>query len=471
MNDNKNQNQPNPAASDYQKILDEYAASVKPGDADPEVEVKKPEIDLNITTSLKEAPVKPEENKIPEIKPDITEIIPSKPAETFLKSVNSPQLESPIHPSLAANLEGDDIPEKPIISSQPSEKIDKIVPPVIETEVKKPMENISNSVKTPIIEPPLPTSEISPPQKTPEEVKAEINRLLEDDDQSQTSSDSITPKTGSNMGKIFFIFALILFLAVAAGLAYFLFLIPSNSSNSNNSFNSVTPIITKTEDNTGSNTTGSGTCELNDKTYQVGESFASADGCNTCNCSSAGVITCTEKACADTSTVTSATKSATVTSTTKTAFQKMIANFTLYKDITSDERLMFTKEGNYWPSFTKSSDKLYSFVQKLIKGSIKTLVIDHNNLKSILTSEDFKNGYDYTFYLTPNYESWTSSEFKTLDYKDTGIGDFTPLYAYSDKLIWTTRNNCGGARSEDIESQKVQDQCNSLVQEIETAFP
>lgn len=165
------------------------------------------------------------------------------------------------------------------------------------------------------------------------------------------------------------------------------------------------------------------------------------------------------------------TKSATVTSSTKTAFQKMITDFTLYKDITSNERLAFTKEGNYWPSFTKSSDKLYSFVQKLIKGSIKTLVIDHNNLKNILTSVDFKNGYDYTFYLTPNYESWTPSEFKNLDYEDTGIGDLTPIYAYSDKLIWTTRNNCGGARPENIESQKAQDQCVSLIKEIETAFP
>lgn len=460
MNDNKNQNQPNPAASDYQKILDEYAASVKPGDADPEVEVKKPEIDLNITTSLKEAPVKPEENKIPEIKPDITEIIPSKPAETFLKSVNSPQLESPIHPSLAANLEGDDIPEKPIISSQPSEKIDKIVPPVIETEVKKPMENISNSVKTPIIEPPLPTSEISPPQKTPEEVKAEINRLLEDDDQSQTSSDSITPKTGSNMGKIFFIFALILFLAVAAGLAYFLFLIPLNSNNSNNSFNSVTPIITKTEDNTGSNTTGSGTCELNDKTYQVGESFASADGCNTCNCSSAGVITCTEKACADTSTVTSATKSATITSSTKTPFQKMILNWNLYKDISVSERVDLSGTGD-WMGNVKPTDSLYPFVRKMLKGSFKKLTISKENLKTIV------GNYSYTFYITPNYENWLNEKFQSdfiPEYSHSGIGEMSPLYAYSDKLVWRSFS-CGGVISADAE------ECVSLVKEIETAFP
>ena len=88
-----------------------------------------------------------------------------------------------------------------------------------------------------------------------------------------------------------------------------------------------------------------------------------------------------------------------------------------------------------------------------------------------MTDENFKDGYNYTFYLTPNYEKWTNTEFKNLNYEATGLGDLTPLYASSDKLFWTTRTNCGGARPIDIEGQKVQNQCDSLIKEAETAFP
>ena len=39
------------------------------------------------------------------------------------------------------------------------------------------------------------------------------------------------------------------------------------------------------------------TCQLNDKNYAVGESFKSADGCNTCSCTADFQIACTEMAC------------------------------------------------------------------------------------------------------------------------------------------------------------------------------
>ena len=38
-------------------------------------------------------------------------------------------------------------------------------------------------------------------------------------------------------------------------------------------------------------------CELNDKKYKIGESFAAADGCNTCSCEPDLTIACTEKDC------------------------------------------------------------------------------------------------------------------------------------------------------------------------------
>lgn len=43
-----------------------------------------------------------------------------------------------------------------------------------------------------------------------------------------------------------------------------------------------------------------GTCAYNGKTYAAGDSFPSADGCNTCTCSAGGAVACTERACAGT---------------------------------------------------------------------------------------------------------------------------------------------------------------------------
>ncbi len=39
------------------------------------------------------------------------------------------------------------------------------------------------------------------------------------------------------------------------------------------------------------------TCDYEGVTYQVGESFPSIDGCNTCSCSEGGLVACTERAC------------------------------------------------------------------------------------------------------------------------------------------------------------------------------
>lgn len=61
MDDNQNKNQPTPTSSDYQKILDEYAASVKPDDTQPSEnlpEEKVPVDSLKETVSLPPEPKK-----------------------------------------------------------------------------------------------------------------------------------------------------------------------------------------------------------------------------------------------------------------------------------------------------------------------------------------------------------------------------------------------------------------------------
>ncbi len=39
-------------------------------------------------------------------------------------------------------------------------------------------------------------------------------------------------------------------------------------------------------------------CDVDGVTYEVGETFGAADGCNECTCSEGGLVACTEKACA-----------------------------------------------------------------------------------------------------------------------------------------------------------------------------
>ncbi len=317
MDDNKNLNQPNTATpnnDDYQKILDEYAASVKPEDTKPEP--RKPEIDLNITTSLKEAPVQTEENKIPEIKPDITETISDKPVEnsspdpTYLKGINSPQLESPIHPSLAANLEAEDDPENSPAIVPTVENT--LTPPVTEiNEITKPVDNNSQSTKDIFNKPVQSEPENSPTQKTPEEIKAEINKILADD-----SNNSLPgQKTSAHPFKGLFFVSLFFFFLIIAAWIYFLFFYQTNNISKPTNQNNISPTPTEviSEEN----------CELNGFIYKVGESFNSADGCNTCSCQTGNNIACTEMACNISPTVIPATKSAsakTVTITpTKTA--------------------------------------------------------------------------------------------------------------------------------------------------------
>ncbi|KKR67568.1 MAG: Kielin/chordin-like protein [Microgenomates group bacterium GW2011_GWA2_40_6] len=84
--------------------------------------------------------------------------------------------------------------------------------------------------------------------------------------------------------KILFYFSLLTFLAVAVAIVY-----SFSKSQPSTAIPSPTPVPTETQSVT--------VCELNEKTYQVGESFPAADGCNTCVCQPDQLIICTEIAC------------------------------------------------------------------------------------------------------------------------------------------------------------------------------
>lgn len=149
------------------------------------------------------------------------------------------------------------------------------------------------------------TSQVSP--ESPQDIKQKIDEVLSyNTTNSVVNSNPDNPKT-SNFLKVIFTFSLIIFIAIAVGLAYFIF----NPVSKINLDFSKKPIETSTPSGIPAQTDV--VCELNGFIYNLNQSFPSADGCNTCTCVSANNITCTEKDCNTSVSTSSATISPTVT--------------------------------------------------------------------------------------------------------------------------------------------------------------
>ncbi|MFA5749917.1 MAG: hypothetical protein WC895_01705 [Candidatus Shapirobacteria bacterium] len=244
--DNPNDKNQSNHNNDYQDILNKYAASIK-SETNEETteETTDPQQFLKETNSLQIEPAVIETTPEPEIKTE-SESIPETPIETTPIIKPTPQTET--------------------ISGEPVEST--LEPPIPEPEFSEP--------------------EVSP--RTPEQIKEEVNQILD-----------IKPNS-LNLFKIFFIISFFIFITVIGILIYTFF---SNSNNSSSDDSSITPTTIISSDIF---------CELNGFKYQQGASFPSADGCNTCTCESENTITCTEKTCAPTPIATKsavATKSAT----------------------------------------------------------------------------------------------------------------------------------------------------------------
>ena len=142
---------------------------------------------------------------------------------------------------------------------------------------------------------PMPTvqTETNPPEpvsQDPEAIKQKIDEVLSYNSASSVvNSKSDTPKP-PNLLKTLFTLSLIVFVAIAMGLAYFIL----NPSLKTNPETKVVPTTAPVQSNI--------TCELNGFIYTLNQSFPSADGCNTCTCVSADNIECTEKICGDVTT-------------------------------------------------------------------------------------------------------------------------------------------------------------------------
>jgi len=219
--------------------------------------------------------------------------------------VDNPPTENPSKYDEVLNQYSQSKPEETVSESKSNLWTENL--PKTEPEIKTESIPETPIETTPIVEPaPQPEIEVTPEpeflNKTPDQIKQEINQIL--DDTPVDSSSTIIPpvKSKINIFQILFVLSLVIFLIVVSAVAFTYFKSQKSSTiddQSSTISSTPTPV-------------SSVTCTLNDKTYKVGEGFPSADGCNTCSCAEDGSVACTEKACESTS---SASKSVTPTAT------------------------------------------------------------------------------------------------------------------------------------------------------------
>lgn len=333
--DNKNNNQTN-LADNNQQILDQYASSIKADTPEtnsplnlPKSETKESLKDFNSTSIDTPTPTPLSENLEPSkslvedtspIVEDKTESTPELDFKTEPTNLIIPEPEVELKPELETklNLEPEPKPESESEEKYMSESETKTEPEAELKSVTDIEENLNiDSNAEPAIQ--TETNLPSPPSEDPEMIKQKIAEVLSYKTENNTQNpQSDKPKT-SRLVKFLFTFSLIIFLLVAAGLVYFII----NPNTKTKLDNPTTPNPTPVSTQTGV------TCELNGFIYNEGQSFPSADGCNTCTCESTGEIGCTEKDCTDI-TITSATKSAAKLTTTPISANKAELNTDSY---------------------------------------------------------------------------------------------------------------------------------------------
>lgn len=192
-----------------------------------------------------------------------------------LNSTETPKIPEP--ESTSENIHSLESSETPKIEENKQEITadPELLAPVAE---EKPTEVISEPEA---LAPPVPPIELAPESTLPE-----IPQV---------------PKE-NNFFKYLFFFSLFIFIIVLVSVIY-------SFINSQKSLSSsqVTPTIASSP-----TLAPSTVCQINDQSYQIGETFTATDGCNTCSCNADLTISCTEKTCTATPTAKlSPTKTAT----------------------------------------------------------------------------------------------------------------------------------------------------------------
>ncbi|HPJ16795.1 MAG TPA: hypothetical protein PK639_01015 [Candidatus Woesebacteria bacterium] len=196
---------------------------------------------------------------------------------------------------------------------------------------------------------------------------------------------TIPPESESNIFKYFFFFSLIVFLVVFGLVIKSIFF--SNITPQDSAKN-LTPAPSPTA-------TSGAVCLLNDKQYQIGESFKSADGCNTCSCGIDLTVSCTELAC-------DSTPTATPSATSVKSYKNSVFGFSFDypKTLTLTDQLPKTKT-----DYTSTKEKL-TLTDKINKYTVtihvlpdgfgpffpdRSFVLTYSNEKGLVVAEKKDN--------------------------------------------------------------------------------
>jgi len=204
-------------------------------------------------------------------------------------SDNNPQIDSQEYQDILDKYAKEIAKNPPEPQTPPEPNIDSL-PSDIELTQVPPTAPIPSS--------PPPQPEFEFPQPPPQEVTPvtpdlphELPPPLPPKDDIEPPIEEIPHSKPNPFLKLLFFISLLVFLAVILGLVYVYLIAPAQINQQN---------LPQTDQNTPTSIP-SGVCLLNDQSFNVGQSFPAADGCNTCTCGSDLTISCTEMAC-DTST-------------------------------------------------------------------------------------------------------------------------------------------------------------------------
>ncbi|HEX8923771.1 MAG TPA: hypothetical protein VF828_03485 [Patescibacteria group bacterium] len=322
---NANNQQSSDLSSQYQDILNKYAQELEknipaPADVAPPAPVVEPAVIpvSQPSPDLSNVPLPPEYTPAAAPQSDLPADL-SKPDESLGTLVDAQSL-APVSvqddvsipdESSAITDTGitfDKAPEiTPSDDSAPLPKsiLDDMVPPPapavapsvnsLPVTQSPPLQNTVDSQSVAPPSPVLPSPPApQPPQDAPTEaeLKAKLADILNDTTPPVTPADNnvssaSAPKKSGGFFKILFFFCLITFIITAAGLGYMYMKSQSPASNTADSGGVVpapaatsTPVISA--------------CQLNDKIYGIGETFAAADGISTCTCQSDLTVSCSD---------------------------------------------------------------------------------------------------------------------------------------------------------------------------------
>jgi hypothetical protein len=177
--------------------------------------------------------------------------------------------------------------EAPPVDTLPKEPETLSPEPIIETpklDLEPKVDQMPINIDTPPVDTQPKEPEILPPEPVVETPKLDLDEKL-------ISPPIYFPpepenNKSSNFFKYLFYFSFLLFIGVVSVIIYNFI----NSQQTPVEVSKVIPTSTPTK-------TVSQFCELGDRQILVGESFPSADSCNTCSCTSNLTIVCTQKVC------------------------------------------------------------------------------------------------------------------------------------------------------------------------------